>query len=112
MHSFLPKRPKSILISLGTFVVVAVVTSLDLVAFLDAEQPFRPNRVITAGFDPITKFETRTVNEIADRIGPDELVLGVIVNGEARAYPINMLTGPSREIINDKLGGKKIGATW
>ena len=32
--------------------------------------------------------------------------------GQARAYPINMLTGPSREIINDVLGGVPIAATW
>lgn len=42
----------------------------------------------------------------------DELVLGVVVAGEARAYPINQLTRPTREIINDRLGGQKIAATW
>ena len=42
----------------------------------------------------------------------DELVLGVVVNGQPRAYPINMLTGPTREIINDQLGGQAIAATW
>jgi hypothetical protein len=35
-----------------------------------------------------------------------------VVEGKARAYPINMLTGPRREIINDELGGKAIAATW
>ena len=42
----------------------------------------------------------------------DELVLGVVVGGAARAYPINMLTNPTREIINDRLGGRSIAATW
>ena len=42
----------------------------------------------------------------------NELVIGVVVNGKARAYPINMITGPSREIINDSLGGRAIAATW
>ena len=41
-----------------------------------------------------------------------ELVLGVTVGKESRAYPINMLTGPSREILNDTLGGQAIAATW
>ena len=112
MHTYLRKYPQQIWVSLSIFSLVAVTTSLGIVAFLSADQAFRPKRVISAGFDPITKFETRTVNQIADAINPDELVLGVVVNGEARAYPINMLTGPSREIINDKLGEKKIGATW
>jgi hypothetical protein len=38
-------------------------------------------------------------------------VLGVRVGKDARAYPINMLTGPDREIINDTLGEKAIAAT-
>ena len=42
----------------------------------------------------------------------NELVIGVEVNGAARAYPINQLTGPDREIINDVLGGTAIAATW
>jgi len=46
------------------------------------------------------------------RLNEDELVLGVTINGTSRAYPINMLNGPRREIINDKLGGKAIAATW
>ena len=29
----------------------------------------------------------------------------MVVGKAARAYPINMLTGPQREIINDRLGG-------
>jgi hypothetical protein len=49
---------------------------------------------------------------VKDEVTDNELVLGVVVNGEARAYPINMLTGPSREIINDTLGGTAIAATW
>ena len=42
----------------------------------------------------------------------NELVLGVVLHGKARAYPINQLTGPSREIVNDRLGGVAIAATW
>ncbi len=42
----------------------------------------------------------------------EELVLGVVHKGQARAYPINQLTGPRREIVNDRLGGDPIAATW
>ena len=49
---------------------------------------------------------------VRNQVSDDELVLGVLVNGQARAYPINMLTGPSREIINDVLGRMPIAATW
>ena len=50
--------------------------------------------------------------DVVDQVVAKELVLGVVVNGEARAYPINMLTGPSREVINDTLGGRDIVASW
>lgn len=92
------------------------------------------NQQIDSGFEPLTgltpspenfaplravprpplvsDFETMSA-ALADAIlEDDELVVGVEVNGEARAYPINMLTGPDREIINDELGGRAISATW
>jgi hypothetical protein len=45
-------------------------------------------------------------------VAASELVLGLTLGGAARAYPINMLTGPQREIVNDELGGRAIAATW
>ncbi|MBL8819410.1 MAG: DUF3179 domain-containing protein [Planctomyces sp.] len=51
-------------------------------------------------------------SEVTDQVTDDELVLGVVVNGESRAYPINMLHGPKREIINDTLGGVPVAAMW
>ncbi len=45
-------------------------------------------------------------------IADNELVIGVVIDGHARAYPINQLTGPRREIINDVLAGSAIAATW
>jgi len=41
---------------------------------------------------------------------PDELILGVEFNGEARAYSIPFLSG--HEIVNDTVGGVKIAVTW
>lgn len=40
----------------------------------------------------------------------DELVMGVALNGEARAYPVGMMR--SREIANDELGGVPLLVTW
>ena len=40
----------------------------------------------------------------------DELVMGVIIEGEAKAYPIGTLN--IREMINDKLGGIPILVTF
>ena len=41
---------------------------------------------------------------------PDDLVLGVVINGEARAYPHNI--GWWHEIVNDKIGGRAISVTF
>ena len=41
---------------------------------------------------------------------PDELVLGIEINGDARAYSIPFLSG--HEIVNDIVGGEPIAVTW
>ena len=40
----------------------------------------------------------------------DELVLGVTINGESKAYSTSHLD--SHEIVNDTLGGRVIAVTW
>jgi hypothetical protein len=40
----------------------------------------------------------------------DDLVLGVVVNGESRAYPHNI--GWWHEIVNDRIGGRPISVTF
>ena len=39
-----------------------------------------------------------------------ELVIGVEIDGDARAYSIPYLS--RREIVNDSVGGRKIAVTW
>lgn len=47
----------------------------------------------------------------ADQVySPDELVIGVEFNGDARAYSIPLLS--RHEIVNDTVGGVKIAVTW
>ena len=41
---------------------------------------------------------------------PDELIIGVEFEGEARAYSVPFLSG--HEIVNDTVGGRKIAVTW
>lgn len=65
-----------------------------------------PRDAIPAVFDP----EFLTVDEAGQEYDDDELVLGVEINGEARAYSIPHLS--SREIVNDTVGGRPIAATW
>ena len=51
-----------------------------------------------------------TVEEAEGRYQPDELVIGVEFDGEARAYSVPFLSG--HEIVNDTVGGRKIAVTW
>ena len=41
---------------------------------------------------------------------PDEFIIGVEFNGEARAYSVPFLSG--HEIVNDTVGDVKISVTW
>ena len=72
---------------------------------------FNPMSVVPEA--PVVQgFSFLTVDEAADRLQDDELVMGLVVNGESRAYPVNMMHGPQREIFNDEVGGRAIAATW
>lgn len=78
-----------------------------------ADQPeFNPRMVIPRAFPAIVKPKTMTAEKADEVLEESELVIGVTVDGESRAYPLNMLTGPKREIINDELGGTAIVVTW
>ena len=86
-----------------------VFVGLALVASAGPE--FQPRQVVRA-FDAITEAPVLPVERAAKVVKDGELVLGVFVGGKARAYPITQLTNPSREIINDRLGGVHLAATW
>jgi hypothetical protein len=79
---------------------------------LHAERPaFEPVKVVKP-FKAIVDPEVVPAAKADEWVSGRELVLGVVIGEAARAYPINMLTNPTREIINDKLGGRYIAATW
>lgn len=48
--------------------------------------------------------------EANDFYDPDELVIGVVFNEDARAYSVPFLS--SHEIVNDTVGSVKIAVTW
>jgi len=45
-----------------------------------------------------------------EHLKSDERVIGMVINGDARAYPINILS--SHEIVNDVVGGEPVAVTW
>jgi hypothetical protein len=63
-------------------------------------------------FPAFVDVPVKHANEIVDEVRDDELVLGVVIEGQARAWPINQLHTPQREVFNEVLGGTPIAATW
>jgi hypothetical protein len=60
---------------------------------------------------PITEIDTVPVFA-AGAVADQELVIGVTINQESRAYPLNMINGPTREVLNDVVGEIPIVVTW
>ena len=90
-------------------------------AFISQREPAKLTPPVAEGFKPVfvvPKFKpiieapVLKRQDVGDQVTDAELVLGVVVNGQPRAYPINMLTGPEREVINDTVGGRPVAATW
>ncbi len=63
-----------------------------------------PRGAIAAITQP--QFVSADKAEIAD----DSWVLGVVINGQARAYSLNLLN--SHEVVNDQIGDKAFAAVW
>ena len=66
--------------------------------------PMMPRDAIKPIYNP------EFVEAIDSPLHADELVMGVAVNGEAKAYPVSVLR--FREMVNDELGGGPILVTW
>lgn len=89
---------------------------------VDLFDPFQPegDREIGAGqyrpgvprdsITPVYVPRIRMPDELQIQLTPEELVLGVEIDGEARAYPIGLMR--FREMANDTLGGVPILVSW
>jgi hypothetical protein len=70
---------------------------------------YLPARLIGPdGIRPV--YEPRFVAAAEAPLEDDELVIGISIEGEAKAYPITVLR--FREMVNDELGGIPILVTW
>jgi hypothetical protein len=77
------------------------------------EAPQELEIVTLLGFDAIPAILDPVFVEaaVADReMKPTELVLGLSINGDSRAYSIPMLS--AHEIVNDVVGGEPVAVTW
>ena len=79
------------------------------------------DRSIDFGFDerealprdainPVYSPKFVTVDEVADTMLEDELVMGLNINGDVRAYPVGIMR--FREMVNDEVGGVPLLVTW
>ncbi|MBI3959205.1 MAG: DUF3179 domain-containing protein [Chloroflexi bacterium] len=65
-----------------------------------------PRDAIPAVYNP----QFNAVETANREYGDTDLVIGVEIGGEARAYSIPFLSG--HEIVNDTVGGQAIAVTW
>ena len=63
-------------------------------------------------FEPIRAPRYTDATGAAKRVEADDLVIGLVAGGKPFAYPIKMLGGPQREIINDEQGGVAFCVNW
>ena len=60
------------------------------------------------GIRPV--YAPRFTNAEKADLAPEELVIGIAVDGEAKAYPVSVLR--FREMVNDEIAGIPILVTW
>ena len=75
---------------------------------LSFESYLPPQLIPPDGIRPV--YDPRFVEAIDAPLHDDELVIGVSIEGEAKAYPITVLR--FREMVNDELGKLPILVTW
>lgn len=68
--------------------------------------------ILMSPLQPVETFPTIPVAEAGDRFHAEELVIGVTIDGESRAYPLNVIDSPDRNVINDRLGNEPILVVW
>ena len=72
---------------------------------------FPPPRQNTA-FPPLVRVPIVTAGAAGPEVRDDYFVVGVELNGESRAYPLNMLSRLDRHVLDDTLGSQPIAVTW
>jgi hypothetical protein len=72
--------------------------------YVDAERDRIPRDAIQPIYSPVF------VPADATQLMAEELVLGLEINGDARAYPVGMMR--VREMVNDVVGGTPVLVTW
>jgi len=80
----------------------------EIVTTIDGDTMYQvlPSGVIPAITDPIFVVEEKAEKQMLE----DEPVMGLVLNGEARAYSLWHLD--AHEIVNDIIGNTPVAVTW
>jgi len=79
----------------------------------DLEKEYRAGSYRAVGKDAFPVLHNPTMGSVADGdrvLRPNEWVIGVVFNGEAKAYPITVMG--FHELINDRVGDLPITVCW
>ncbi|MBX3444737.1 MAG: DUF3179 domain-containing protein [Planctomyces sp.] len=69
-------------------------------------------RFVMPPVEPLVDLPSVTRVVSGGDIQPQELIIGVAIDGASRAYPINLINTPFRKVINDTLADEPIVVTW
>ena len=98
------------LLLLALVLLAAAAASSELLAATGKETlPQGVEQILRRGGIPAV-FEPNFVVASKAEIPDDAWVLGVALDGEARAYSLNLLN--SHEVVNDRIGEKNFAAVW
>jgi hypothetical protein len=75
-----------------------------------AEHPPEEVTPSEPGFPVLVAKEPVAANEAPLR--DDDVVLGVVIDEEPRAYPVGQFRARDHHALNDTLGGAELTATW
>lgn len=73
-------------------------------AYVDYERDRIPRDAISPVYSPAF------VSPDEASLRPEEIVMGLAINGDARAYPVGIMR--VREMVNDEVGGTPVLVTW
>ena len=72
--------------------------------------PYSPTAVDSG--EPLLDVPIVDADSLSEPLADDALVIGVLLKGKARAYPLSMLTKRGQAVVNDELAGVPIVVTW
>ena len=97
--------------------IVAITLGLLGAQLLPASMPAPVNEELPQGVEQIIPrgriaaiFEPRFVTASEAEISDDAWVLGVEIDGQARAFSLNLLN--RHEVVNDRIGDTSFAAVW